>query len=81
MATSFFDGRSTHSVPEPKAVLADPADVAGLVVGAIMQPAGIEVKELPVETPGEASLAVARGAPHVFFHAPATRDLPSQVPA
>ena len=55
MATSFFDGRTPQYRPGADAVLADPADVAGLVVGAIMQPAGIEVKELLVGPPGEPS--------------------------
>ena len=55
MATSFFDGRPDQSRPGPDAVLANPKDVAALVVDAITRPPGIEVKEIVLGPPGEPS--------------------------
>jgi NAD(P)-dependent dehydrogenase (short-subunit alcohol dehydrogenase family) len=55
MATSFFDGRSEQYKPGPDAVLADPVDVARLIVTAMALPSGVEVKELVVGPPGEPS--------------------------
>jgi NAD(P)-dependent dehydrogenase (short-subunit alcohol dehydrogenase family) len=48
MATAFFDGRTEQYRPPPEAHLNDPADVAALVVTALCQPAGCELRELVV---------------------------------
>ena len=55
MHTAFFDGRSDQYRPGPDARLADPADVAAAVLWTLGRPAGIEVKELAIMAPGEAS--------------------------
>ncbi|MGE0878856.1 MAG: SDR family oxidoreductase [Acidimicrobiia bacterium] len=55
MRTAFFDERSEQYKPGPDASLGDPDDVADAVVWALERPAGIEVKELAVMSPGEAS--------------------------
>jgi NAD(P)-dependent dehydrogenase (short-subunit alcohol dehydrogenase family) len=55
MATSFFDDRAEQYRPGPDVTLADPANVARLIVAAMALPRGIEVKELVVGPPGESS--------------------------
>jgi NAD(P)-dependent dehydrogenase (short-subunit alcohol dehydrogenase family) len=55
MATAFFDGRPDQYRPGPDAVLADPGDVAEMVVHAVALPHHIEVKELVIGPPGEPS--------------------------
>lgn len=55
MRTHFFDGRSPQYQPGPDAQLNDPADVAGLVVMALRQPPGCEVRELVVASSTEPS--------------------------
>jgi len=55
MATSFFDDRAEQYRPGPDVMLADPANVARLIVAAVALPPGIEVKELVVGPPGESS--------------------------
>ena len=46
MATAFFDGRPEQYRPGPDAKLNDPAVVAGLVVTALSQPPGSQLREL-----------------------------------
>jgi short-subunit dehydrogenase len=48
MRTAFFDGREPKYQPAPDAQLNDPADVADLIVMALRQPVGCEVRELVV---------------------------------
>jgi NAD(P)-dependent dehydrogenase (short-subunit alcohol dehydrogenase family) len=48
MRTAFFDGRDEKYQPAPDAELNDPADVADLIVMALRQPLGCEVRELLV---------------------------------
>lgn len=48
MRTAFFDGRDPQYQPAPDAALNDPAEVADLVVMALRQPVGCEVRELLV---------------------------------
>jgi NAD(P)-dependent dehydrogenase (short-subunit alcohol dehydrogenase family) len=55
MQTPFFDGRDEQYRPGPDAVLGDPMDVAETVIWTLARPEGIEVKELAVMSPGEAS--------------------------
>jgi NADP-dependent 3-hydroxy acid dehydrogenase YdfG len=55
MHTAFFDGRTEQYRPGPDARLADPADIAAAVVWTLGRPAGVEVKELAIMAPGEAS--------------------------
>jgi len=55
MHTAFFDARDEQYKPPPEAVLADPDDVADAVVWALDRPAGIEIKELAIMAPAEAS--------------------------
>jgi NADP-dependent 3-hydroxy acid dehydrogenase YdfG len=55
MHTPFFDGRAEQYKPGPDACLADPADVAASVLWVLGRPPGIEVKELAIMAPGEAS--------------------------
>jgi NAD(P)-dependent dehydrogenase (short-subunit alcohol dehydrogenase family) len=55
MATAFFDGRPDQYRPGPDAVLADPNDVADMIVHAVALPYQIEVKELVIGPPGEPS--------------------------
>lgn len=52
MRTPFFDGRPDAYRPVPDANLATPADVAGTVLFALGQPAGVVVREL-VFTPSD----------------------------
>ena len=46
MRTAFFDGRTEQYRPGPDAELNDPATVADLVLTALCQPAGSELREL-----------------------------------
>jgi NAD(P)-dependent dehydrogenase (short-subunit alcohol dehydrogenase family) len=46
MSTAFFDGRPEQYRPGPDAVLNDPANVAELVITALTQPAGSQLREL-----------------------------------
>lgn len=55
MRTAFFDGRPEQYRPGPDAELMDPADVAEVVLTALRQPAGCELRELVVATPSEPS--------------------------
>jgi NAD(P)-dependent dehydrogenase (short-subunit alcohol dehydrogenase family) len=55
MRTPFFDGRAEQYRPGEDACLADPADIATAVVWALGRPPGVEVKELTIMAPGEAS--------------------------
>jgi NADP-dependent 3-hydroxy acid dehydrogenase YdfG len=55
MHTSFFDDRPDQYRPPADAALADPCDVAETVLWALSRPEGIEVKELAVMAPAEAS--------------------------
>lgn len=55
MRTAFFDGRTEQYRPGPDAVLNDPADVAAVVLTALRQPPGCEVRELVVATSTEPS--------------------------
>ena len=52
MRTSFFDGRPEQYRPAPDADLADPADIAEVVLGVLRQPATCQVRELVV-TPAQ----------------------------
>jgi NADP-dependent 3-hydroxy acid dehydrogenase YdfG len=55
MQTAFFDDRAEQYKPPPGASLADPADVAAAVVWVLGRPPAIEVKELAIMSPAEAS--------------------------
>lgn len=55
MRTAFFDGRTEQYKPGPDADLNDPADVAALVLTALRQPVGCEVREMVVATSTEPS--------------------------
>ena len=55
MRTHFFDGRTEQYKPGPDAELADPADVAEAVVGALSLPGTVQVRELVVTVPTEPS--------------------------
>jgi NAD(P)-dependent dehydrogenase (short-subunit alcohol dehydrogenase family) len=48
MQTSFFDGRPDQYKPGPDAMLNDPDKVAEVVVYALSQPRGVEIRELVV---------------------------------
>lgn len=48
MSTAFFDGRDPEFKPAPDQPLNDPADVARMVLFALRQPPGCEVRELIV---------------------------------
>jgi NAD(P)-dependent dehydrogenase (short-subunit alcohol dehydrogenase family) len=48
MRTAFFDGRDEQYRPGPDASLNSPDDVAAIVVVALSQPAGCEIRELVV---------------------------------
>jgi NAD(P)-dependent dehydrogenase (short-subunit alcohol dehydrogenase family) len=48
MQTSFFDGRPDQYKPGPDAMLNDPDNVAEVVVYALSQPRGVEIRELVV---------------------------------
>lgn len=52
MRTSFFDGRPEQYRPAPDADLADPADIAEVVLGVLRRPATCQVRELVV-TPAQ----------------------------
>lgn len=55
MRTAFFDGRTEQYRPGPDADLNDPADVAQVVLTALRQPVGCEIRELVVATSTEPS--------------------------
>jgi NADP-dependent 3-hydroxy acid dehydrogenase YdfG len=55
MRTAFFDGRTEQYKPGPDADLNDPADVAQVVLTALRQPVGCEIRELVVATSTEPS--------------------------
>ncbi|NNG41045.1 SDR family oxidoreductase [Flexivirga sp. ID2601S] len=55
MQTHFFDGRPEQYRPGPDADLMDPAHVATAVVGALRQPAGVELREVIVTASTEPS--------------------------
>jgi NAD(P)-dependent dehydrogenase (short-subunit alcohol dehydrogenase family) len=55
MRTAFFDGRTEQYRPGPDADLNDPDDVAQVVLTALRQPVGCEVRELVVATSTELS--------------------------
>jgi NAD(P)-dependent dehydrogenase (short-subunit alcohol dehydrogenase family) len=55
MHTAFFDDRDERYKPPDDARLADPADIAAAVVWALGRPPQIEVKEIAIMAPGEAS--------------------------
>ncbi len=55
MRTHFFDGRTEQYRPGPDAALNDPAHVASLVLAALRQPEGCELRELVVATSTEPS--------------------------
>jgi len=55
MRTHFFDGRPEQYRPGPDADLLDPGTVAGAVLMALRQPAGVELRELVVTASTEPS--------------------------
>lgn len=55
MSTAFFDGRDERYKPGPDAVLANPADIADVIVYALERPPGVELRELVVMSPVETS--------------------------
>jgi NAD(P)-dependent dehydrogenase (short-subunit alcohol dehydrogenase family) len=55
MYTSFFDDREEGYKPPPDAKLCDPGDIADIVVFALTRPAGVDLKEVVVASPTEAS--------------------------
>jgi NADP-dependent 3-hydroxy acid dehydrogenase YdfG len=55
MRTAFFDGRTEQYKPGPDADLNDPDDVAQVVLTALRQPVGCEIRELVVATSTEPS--------------------------
>lgn len=55
MRTAFFDGRTEQYRPGPDADLADPAAVAAVVLTALRQPVGAEIREMTVMSSGESS--------------------------
>jgi len=55
MRTAFFDGRPERYRPPADAKLNDPADVARVVLVALTQPAGCELRELVVAASEESS--------------------------
>jgi NAD(P)-dependent dehydrogenase (short-subunit alcohol dehydrogenase family) len=55
MRTAFFDGRTQQYRPGPDADLNDPANVAAVVLTALRQPVGCEVRELVVASSTEPS--------------------------
>lgn len=55
MHTAFFDDRDERYKPPAGAVLAEPGDVADMVMWVLGRPAGIEVRELAVMAPVEGS--------------------------
>ncbi|MFP5334399.1 MAG: SDR family oxidoreductase [Actinomycetes bacterium] len=55
MRTAFFDGRTEQYKPGPDADLNDPADVAAVVLTALRQPVGCEIREMVVATSTEPS--------------------------
>jgi NAD(P)-dependent dehydrogenase (short-subunit alcohol dehydrogenase family) len=55
MRTAFFDGRTEQYRPGPDADLNDPANVAAVVLTALRQPVGCEVRELVVASSTEPS--------------------------
>jgi NAD(P)-dependent dehydrogenase (short-subunit alcohol dehydrogenase family) len=55
MRTPFFDDRDECYQPGPDAALADPDDIAEAIVWTLARPAGIEVRELAIMSPGESS--------------------------
>jgi NAD(P)-dependent dehydrogenase (short-subunit alcohol dehydrogenase family) len=55
MQTAFFDDREEQYRPPPDARLSDPAHVADVVVFALSRPADVELKEVVVASPWEAS--------------------------
>jgi NAD(P)-dependent dehydrogenase (short-subunit alcohol dehydrogenase family) len=55
MDTAFFDGRDAQYRPGEDAMLADPAEIADAVVYALERPATVELREIVVASPLEAS--------------------------
>jgi NADP-dependent 3-hydroxy acid dehydrogenase YdfG len=55
MRTAFFDGREERYRPPADARLNDPGDVARVVLFALSQPVGCEVRELVVTPSTEGS--------------------------
>jgi NAD(P)-dependent dehydrogenase (short-subunit alcohol dehydrogenase family) len=55
MRTHFFDGRTEQYRPPEDAALNDPADVAQVILTALRQPVGCEVREMVVATSTEPS--------------------------
>jgi NAD(P)-dependent dehydrogenase (short-subunit alcohol dehydrogenase family) len=55
MRTPFFDGRADQYKPGPDAPLAPPDDIAAVVVFALSQPPGVDIRELMVTARGEPS--------------------------
>jgi NAD(P)-dependent dehydrogenase (short-subunit alcohol dehydrogenase family) len=55
MNTRFFDGRPAQYQPGPDAVLAEADDVAQVVMAALAQPPGVEMREVVVCAPTESS--------------------------
>jgi NAD(P)-dependent dehydrogenase (short-subunit alcohol dehydrogenase family) len=55
MRTAFFDGRAEQYRPGPDADLTDPRQVADIVVHALRQPVGCEVREIVVASSTEPS--------------------------
>ena len=55
MRTAFFDGRTEQYKPGPDADLDNPANTAGVVLTALRQPVGSEIRELLVMASGESS--------------------------
>ena len=55
MRTAFFDGRTEQYKPGPDADLDDPANTAAVVLTALRQPVGSEIRELLVMASGESS--------------------------
>jgi NADP-dependent 3-hydroxy acid dehydrogenase YdfG len=55
MHTPFFDDRDEQYKPPAGASLADPAHIAQAVVWILGRPAGVEVKEMAIMSPGEGS--------------------------
>ena len=55
MRTAFFDGRTEQYKPGPDADLDNPANTAGVVLTALRQPVGSEIREMLVMASGESS--------------------------
>ena len=55
MRTSFFDHREERFKPGPEAQLADPKDIAEMMIAALNQPSSGAIREMIITPPGETS--------------------------